>query len=94
MDTQEHRTASVNVIAAGTFASSFATHADALAAARELRTHGFVVQVRSVDGRWLNESRGRTAMPTAEVPRYESRLKANATAFDGAYEGFTPDSAP
>jgi hypothetical protein len=92
MDTKEHRTASV--IAAGTFASSFSTHADAQAAARESRTHGFVVQVRSVDGRWLNESRGRTAMPTAEIPRYESRLKAIVTAFDGAYEGFTPDSAP
>jgi hypothetical protein len=80
------------VITTGIFRSSFTRHADALAAARESRTHGFVVEISGADGRWSNASRGRTPMPFAELGRYESRLRAIASSFGGDYVGFTADA--
>ena len=83
------------MIALGTFQSSFATHAAALAAARDSRTRGFNVEVSGpLAGRWRHESRCRATVPVSELTRYESRLRTVASSFDGRYEGFTADPAP
>jgi hypothetical protein len=80
------------VITAGTFELSFSSQEAALAAARESRTRGFIVEVTGpTKGCWRHRSRGRATIPVAELMRYESRLRHIATTFDGRYEGFTSD---
>jgi hypothetical protein len=78
-------------LAAGTFRLSFSTEPTALAAAREARTRGFIVDVTKADDRWQHHARTRAGSAVDDLDRYASRLRKLAVSFEGTYEGFTAD---
>ena len=81
-----------STLTSGTFRLSFSSEPIALAAAREARTRGFIVDVACLaDDRWQTSARARPVVPTAELHRYVGRLQRIAETFEGTYIGFTPD---
>ena len=79
-------------LATGTFRLSFSTEPTALAAAREARTRGFIVDVACLAADcWQTSARPRPVVPTAELHRYAGRLQRIAEAYEGTYIGFTAD---
>ena len=84
-----------SVSASGTFRLSFSSEPIALAAAREARTRGFIVDVACLaDDRWQTCARARPVVPAAELHRDAGRLQRIAETFEGTYIGFTPDDPP